>query len=255
MTDYNNILTLPQRCIVDKKLTKAFFLKNYALTVSEKKLLAEKVESMQWLGMISPSNANIAAVKTTEHDFSLINVFVITLHGTGINPDGPKSIQLLQKYLPDQAMVIVQNEFEFVVSTCDKRINQADKSKRTIERYYTTEPIAKLYKKESIQAFFEALAFSSLDKTNLQTAYASYNTAIVQLKAAAMTGTYKTRSKVRSAADLVVLSQIEEKEEKITALRNQLKKETQLNAQVKLNMAIQALKNSIEQHKKQLIEE
>ena len=255
MIDYNNILTLPLRCIVDKKLTKAFFQKNYVLTASEKKLLTEKIEGMQWLGMISPTNANIPAVKTPEYDFSLINIFVIALHGTSINPDGTKAIQLLQKYLPDQALIVVENEFEFIINTCDKRINQVDKSKRTIERYYTTEPIAKLYKKANEQAFFEALAFHTLDKTNLQTSYTSYSNAIVQLKAAEVTGTFKTRSKVRSAEDLVLMTQIEDKDEEIASLRSQLKRETQLNAQVKLNLAIQGLKTEIEEIKNLLSKE
>lgn len=254
MSDFNSILNLPQRCIVDKKLTKAFFLKNYVLNASEKKFLSEKIESMQWLAMISPNNANITAYKDDLHDFSLINVFVLNLNAQELNSDAPKAIQLLQKHLPDQALIIVENEFEWLLSACEKRINQADKNKRTVDNYFHSHPLSKLYKKPDEQSFFEALHYGALDKINLQTTYKSYNNAIVQLKAASMTGVYKQRSKVNSEKDMELIQLIEAEESEIAALKSQLKKENQLNNQVKINVAIQELKMKIEDYKKQLSE-
>ena len=37
--NYNQILNIPERCLLNKRLTKAFFLKNFDLSGTEKKLL------------------------------------------------------------------------------------------------------------------------------------------------------------------------------------------------------------------------
>ncbi len=255
MIDYNNILQLPARCRVEKKLTKAFFLKHYALSTSEKKFLAEKIESMRWLGMITPANANIKSVKTDQYDYSLINVFLVSLHAKEVEVDGKKAIELLQKYLPDQALVIAETEFDFMVGSCDKRINQADKNKRTIERYQITAPISKLYKKEIHDSFFERLSFEQLDTTTLESTYKSYINAIVELNSAEITGSFRKRPALRTQEDLRLLERIEEKEYEIAQLRSEIKKETQLNGQVNLNVTIQDIKKEIEDIKKELSKE
>jgi anion-transporting ArsA/GET3 family ATPase len=237
---------------VEKRLTKAFFQKHYALSTSEKKFLSNKIESMKWLGMITPANANINSVKTDHYDYSLINIFVISLHAKEVEADGKKAIELLQKYLPDQALVIAETEFDFMIGSCDKRINQADKNKRTIESCQITSPLSKLYKKEVHNSFFERMSFEQLDTSTLESTYKSYINAIVQLNAAKITGTYRKRPAQRSQEDMKLLEKIENRENDIAQLRSQIKKESQLNAQVKINVAIQEIKKELEDIKKEL---
>lgn len=246
---YNDILQIPERALLNKRLTKAFFTKHFSLNASEKKFLANEIQQMEWLASIKPNNSNIKAVVNDEYSFEEIQVFVITLPDNTIESQGKRAIQFVQKFIPYQALVVAEDSFEFIIGACDKRINQADSSKRTIEHHFLTGIISKLYKNDTVSAFYKAITFDALDKTDLQTAYKSYVNAIVQLQASGLTGEFKQRSKTRSEEDMQLMQQIEHKENEISQLRNQIKKESQLNGQVKMNVAIQGLKKEIEEIK------
>ena len=49
--NYNNIFQFPDRCLLNKRLTKVFFTKNFDLTSSEKKSIEYSyVTKMEWVG-------------------------------------------------------------------------------------------------------------------------------------------------------------------------------------------------------------
>ena len=249
---YNNIFKIPERSILDKKLTKAFFLKNFELSVVEKKLLNNSIQSMEWLASIKPSIANIPALVNSNYSYEEIQIFVCTVNDNQLNELADKCIALLQKYIPYQMLVIVEDESDFVINATDKRINLNDASKRTIERYCTTSSLSKLYNSELSKAFYSSLDFAALDKTNLETTYKSYLQAIVQFQAATITGTFNKRSHSRSEEDMLQLAQIETIEKEVLRLSGQLKKETQLNNKVSLNIEIQNQLKEIEKIKHKL---
>jgi hypothetical protein len=249
---YNSIFNIPERSILDKKLTKAFFLKNFDLSVLEKKLLNNSIQSMDWLASIKPTIANIATVVNSNYAYEEIQIFVCTVADNQLNELADKCIILMQKYIPYQMIVIVEDETHFVINASDKRINLNDISKRTIESYSTTTALSKLYKNEITTSFFETLDFSKLDKTNMETTYKSYIQAIVQFQTASITGSFNKRSHSRTKEDMLLLASIETIEKEIVRLSNQIKKETQVNNRVSLNIEIQNQRKEIENIKNKL---
>lgn len=249
---YNNLLNIPEQSLLKKRLTKAFFLKNFALSAAEKKLLNQAIQSMEWLASIKPATANIPAVQNAIYIYAEIQVMVCTLADNQLAAFGEKCIVLFQKYIPYQILLIVEDENEFLLNACDKRTNLKDTSKRTIENYLSTPTIPKLYKNEPTTAFYTALDFSILDKTNLETTYKSYLQAIIQYRAAKITGVFRQRTATRTAEDMANLLKIEQIEKEIISLAAQIKKETQLNRQVAMNMDIQLKRKEIQQIKEKL---
>jgi hypothetical protein len=249
---YNKILNIPERCVLDKKLTKAFFLKNFDLSVVEKKILNNTIQSMDWIASIKPSNANIVAIKNNDIAYEEIQVISCSISHGALDMMADKCITMIQKYIPYPIVLIIEDEDSFVVNIANKRINQVDTNKRTIESIASTAIISKLYKSETSIAFFHALHFSQLDKTNLQTTYQSYVQAIVQYQASSITGVFQKRLNSRTETDLQTLQRIETLEKEVLALSNSIKKQTQINYKVSLNIDIQNKKNEIEQLKKEL---
>jgi len=250
---YNDILNIPLRSILDKRITKAFFLKNFKLTAAEKKLLSNSIDNMEWLASIKPTNANIPQLKNTDYIYEEVQIMLCTLRNGLLQANVDKAISLFQKNIPYHIVLIVEDDMEFVVNTCDKRINKADTSKRTIEHYYTTNAISKLYKNEISKAFFTALDFAILDKTNLETTYNSYTKTIIQYQTASITGTYTKRTKERSQEDMDNLATIEKLEAEISNLANRIRKENQLNTKVELNVVIQQKRMQIQEIKDELM--
>lgn len=241
---FNNILQVPERALLNKKITKAFFLKNFELTTSEKKLLNE-IESIDWMASIKHSSINILPVKTDSYTFEELQVIICTLPDNSLENTGNKCAQLIQKYIPYHSVVIVQDNNHFLFNVSEKRINLADTNKRIIETDLTTPILSKLYKNEITNAFFEAIDFNSLDKNNLESLYKSYIVAIVQFKASSITGNFNLRGVNRSSEDLLNIERIEKLEKEIITLSNQIKKETQQNQRVSLNIEIQNRRQEI----------
>jgi hypothetical protein len=246
---YNKIFKLPERVLLHKRLPKNFFTKKFELSAAEKRLLNQVITQMEWMASIKPNNANIPMIKTNEWVYEEVQVMKCTVENNELEKQGIKCAELMQKYIPYPMVVIVEDEHEFIITACHKRVNQADTSKRTIENWFNTTPINKLYNNELSEKFFKALDFAAIDKTNLQTSYNSYTNAIVQYQVAETTGVYKTKNQQKTNTDLEYLHTIEDLEKEIIGLRNLLKKEQQINAQVNLNITIQEKKKEIERLK------
>ncbi len=249
---YNNILHIPNRALLNQKITKAFFFRNFLLSASEKKLLNKTIQKMQWLASIKTATSNIPTLKTATHIYQEIQIILCKLSNNELEKSATKCIDFIQKHIPYQVLLIVEDDNEFVINVCDKRVNQNDNTKRTIENHTTTQQLYKLYKNETTALFYHSLNFKNLDKTNLETTYKSYHKAIIQLQTATITGKYVERPKKRTETDMIYLKAIEHLEEEISSLANQIKKENQFNTKTDFNIKIQRKRKEIKVLKNKL---
>lgn len=244
------ILQLPERCILQKRLTKAFFLKHFSLTAGEKKLLHEGIEHMDWLASIKASH--VPASITDTHSYEEVQVFAVELRASRVDQSGSKVAELVQKYLPYPVLLFVYDRENYLVNACTKRINLNDASKRTVEASVSTPLLSLLYADERTNAFHRTLRFAQLDRTDLRTLYHSYQQAVVQCLAAARTGTFRERPHTRSTEDLATLQRMDALEAEIMALRTKATKNLPLREQVALNVQVQQRREEVEALRKSL---
>jgi hypothetical protein len=249
---YNDILKIPERNLVEQRLTKAFFSRAGVLTSAEKKLLNNHILHMEILAQLIPDNSNIPAVVTQTDSFEQVLVVVCTVNDNQLDKVADKCVQLIQKYLAHQVILIVEDSMGFRVNAAEKRINQNDKSKLTIERHYTTGTLSKLYRTEVDKGFYQAIDFNTLNKLNLQVLYKGYVKAVVQYQAANITGSYIKRDGVRTDEDMQRIASIEQLQQEISTLSKQIKKESQPSEQVRLNITIHQKRQEIDSLKKEL---
>jgi len=249
---YNEILTIPERCILDVRITKVFFLKNFPLSAPEKKLLNNVILSMKWLARINNTDSNISQVKNKDYVYEEIQVMTCTISSDNFERYNDSCIQLFQKYIPYQTLFIIENESEFKINVCDKRVNQNDNSKRTIENYYSTTSLSKLYKNDLNSKFYESLSFNKLDKTNLETVYKGYIQAVIQYQASSITGSFNKRTQKRTEVDMENILELEALEKDVASLISQMKTEKQLNNKMSLNVKIQKKRQEIDSIKNKL---
>ncbi len=251
MERLNDILQIPDRCQLNRKLTKAFFKRNFDLTATEKKLLDDHatVTAIDWMASVSPTNANISRFEAGQYLYEEVQVMCIQTSANDFDRNVPKIAELVQKYIPYPIVLCICHAHGFVLNTCDKRINQNDNTRRTIEQRYFSEVIDVATLAETQVSFLDNIAFGKLDKTNLKTYYDGYCQAIIALQAAAHSGVYMPRSKDRSDADLQTLQKIQTLQDEITTLQWLAKKETQLNQQVAINLQVQEKRKEIQQLK------
>jgi hypothetical protein len=251
MDALNTILQIPERCLVNKKITKAFFKRNFDLTSTEKTLLddANAISGIDWLASVSPSNSNINPYKDEQYLFEEVQIIVVHTSGSDFEINHQRIADLIQKYIPYPILLCIRKDGTFVLNACDKKINQNDSNRRILEKKYITESIDKQETTECQQSFLSSLIFSELDKTNLKTYYDSYIQRMIALQAAELSGVFTPRTKARTQSDMEKLEKIEALQKEIQLLQNQAKKESQLNQRILLNTEIQNKRKLIEQLK------
>jgi hypothetical protein len=249
MSKINQILQLPEGYLVNKKITKAFFKRNFDLTLSERKLLedADIIQQIDWVASIKPQNSNISSYSDELRSFEEVQVISVTIGGKSeLSKYAPRVIELIQKYIPYAVFLVVLNDECAVFNTTEKRINLNDATKRTKERSLSTDMIRLEKPTAEQQAFLSSCAFEKLEKANLQALYLSYTASIASLQAAKLTGEFVNRPIERIEADVKLMEEIDRIEAEIIQLANLAKKETQLNTQVQLNTEVQLRRKKLE---------
>jgi hypothetical protein len=248
MDGLNSILQLPDRCIVNKKITKAFFKRNFDLTSSERALLddAHIISDISWIANVNPASANIIAWKDDQFTFEEVQIISVLTNTLDFERSYPRIAELIQKYIPYPILLFVYNTEGFIANTCDKKINQNDSSRRTIEKRYFTKTLTINGGDEVQKAFLESLKFTNLDKTNLLTYYNAYTQRIISLQVSNLSGAFQPRTHSRTKEDIARLESIELLNTEISSLQVQAKKETQLNQRVQLNLTINQKRKEIE---------
>ncbi len=201
---------------------------------------------MDWLASVSPANANITRYQDGQYLFEEVEIISVQSTGNDFDRNHPKIAELVQKYIPYPVVLCIYHDNGFVLNTCDKKINQNDSSKRTIEKRYIAGIINRAEPTEQQQAFLNSLAFPELDKTNLKTYYEAYSQRIIALQSASFSGLYTPRAQSRTQSDMDKLEKIEALNKEILILQNQAKKETQLSQRVELNTQIQQKRKQVE---------
>jgi len=233
--------------MVNKKITKAFFKRNFELTTAEKKLLDDftVVVQIDWLASIKPENSNIVACVHEQSVYEEVVIISVQTGDTCFDKDKQKIAELIQKYIPYHILLCIHNDNFLVLNTCDKRVNQNDATKRFMERQYFTEKISIKSPTERQKSFTNSLSFPALNKQNMKTIYDAYSARIIALQAAEVIGTFTIRHNERSKQDVQYLENIARLHSEISALQNQAINETQLNVRIQMNTAVQQIKKEI----------
>lgn len=246
-----DILQLPEKCLVNKKITKAFFKRNFDMTSAERNLLddANAVISIDWIASISQANANVAAWQDAESSYEEIEVIAVTTNTDNLNKQVTRIIDLIQKYIPYHLLLVVTDGANTFWNVSYKRINQNDTNKRTVDKKFTSELIDLGGENTIHKAFIESLNFSKLASTDLKVLYDSYVQCLVGLNTAPIIGTFETRPTERTKEDVELLERISQLEKEITTISNTAQKETQLNKRIELNTKLQCKRKQMEQFK------
>jgi hypothetical protein len=246
--NYNDIFNLPKRCLVNKRLTKTFFSKNFDLSSSEKKVLNDEIVKMEWIGSLKPSNSNIPKFESEKYLFE--EVQIMSCEVVNLQKVYNLISEIFQKYIPYQIVLIIENSSEWILSLSDKRINLNDRTKRTVERYVHSPVLSK--SEIGDFKFLRTITFDFINKSNLQSVYQSYINSVIQLKSSLITGVFNEENLERTEESLKIIQTIEKIESEIISLKNQIKSESQLNFKVSLNVEIQTKKREIKRLKETL---
>lgn len=200
-----------------------------------------------------------------------------------------KLAKLLHKLIPYPLLLVAEHNGAMALSLADKRINQADKTKLVIKHCYCTPWFALNISNNpnrltaNQQAFLLDFSLKNASSINYYALYQDLVAMLISLEASQVIGSYQAKNHLLShlVSDLVgddqspaylgnvtpsdadatdktnsektaLLKQLESTEAELNAIRNKLKKETQMNNKMHLNVEARKLKLTIADIKAQL---
>ena len=240
--DFLDSLNIPDACLLNKTLFKKLFFESGQLDVTDKKALRDDVEKIRWLYTLKPSTINIAPYKDSEREYDEIAVLQIDLSSAA---RVKRIASFVNKAIPYPLVMIITHGESLAISVADKRINQADKNKWVVEEGWITHWFNPNAPNAAERQFMEDLSIENLSFLNFYAFYADIKNCVIALNASQRSGVYGITSKAQTDTRLESLRRIDELEKEIAELRGSLKKETQFNAKLRLNVAVKDCQDEI----------
>lgn len=260
------------------------------LSAQEKPLISDVIQSVEWRYTLKPDTINVAPLITELVEYPEIAIVHLLLKpqsevsDKALSGSFSKLAKLLHKLIPYPLILVGEHQQSLALSLADKRINQADKTKLVIEHCYCTPwftlntPHALSCLTTNQQAFLLDFSLKNASKFNYYELYQDLMAMLIALQTSEVTGRYLAKSQEISrlfsvlandepayhsphnagttdktnSEKTALLKQLESTEAELNAIRNKLKKETQMNSKLRLNVEAKKLKLAITNIKAQL---
>ena len=230
--DTYSFLNIPDSCFIGSTIYKNLFYKNANLSTSDKSLFTDTINKVVWLYCLKPETINIPAYKDEVRDYPEIEVIEVLLHKDyKLN----RIAEIIMRTIPYPMLLIFKLEDKIQFYVAHQRTNQSDSSKNTIEEFIATDWL------KSDNALFAKLDIKHMRFINFYTLYSDVVDAISINKLSAI---MPKDNNITGSEARELSAKIEEIEQQINSLRSKLKKETQFNRRMELNIEIKRLKQN-----------
>ena len=231
MGDYS-FLNIPDSCFIGSTIYKKLFYENANLSSSDKYLFSDIIDKIVWLYCLKPETINVQAYMDEVREYPEIEVIeVIVNKDYGLN----RIAEIIMRAIPYPMLLIFKHEDKRRFYVAHQRTSQSDSSKNTIEEFISTDWLGK------DSALFTKLDIKQMRFTNLYTLYSDIVDAISIYNISAI---MPTNDKITGAEARELSAKVEDIEQKIANLRSKLKRETQFNRRMELNIEIKRLEKT-----------
>lgn len=235
--DTYDFLNIPDSCFIGNTIYKKLFYESADLSTSDKSLFTDTISKITWINCLKPETINIPAYKDEVRDYPEVEVIEVLVHK---DYKLKRIAEIIMKTIPYPMVLIFKLEDKRKLYVAHQRTNQNDSSKNTIEEFIATDWL------ESDSALFAKLDIKQMRFTNF---YALYSDIVDAISIYNLSAIMTTDDNITGAEARELSAQIEDIEQRIINLRSKLKKETQFNRKMELNIEIKRL----EQNKNKLL--
>ncbi|MEZ9646083.1 DUF4391 domain-containing protein [Vibrio sp. 10N.261.52.C2] len=271
-------LALPDSTYLGTRITKKMILENNDLSSSDKKLVNEVVQSVEWVNTLKRETLNIPTYVTEMVEYTEVAVLKVTLKADDSNLGKLKNTaKLFHTLIPYPVILMIELDGQLAISLADKRINQSDSSKLVIEHYYNSQWFSVVSLKRNEKEFLNDFTLKNVSSVNYYELYQDFISMLLALEASYISGSYSTKSSRNSnvaksdfgapqeenvdhSDDSIshetfnemsneekshLLKELASLEAELTNIRNKLKKEVQMNEKMRLNVQARKVKQAI----------
>lgn len=243
MEDFFESLNFPASTYVGKKLDKKEFLENFSLNINDRKLLSQNIDRITLENILNQDTINITPFLDEERDYSEIAIIKVKIS----NKEKLKSINNIIQQIPYSLIVFYAFQNEISLCLSPKRINKADSSKLVVEEVHFSKWIDFSNLTNIDKSFLQSLSINNHPFTNLLAFYESFMDKLISYNASIYSGTFSISKDTK-----MILENIQKTEAQIIDIKNKIKKETNFNDKVNMNLELKKLNDKLKSLKEDL---
>lgn len=225
--DIYNKLNIPDECRINRTVFKKMFYENAVLSKEDKDLFVNSIDRITWIYCLNQDNMNVPAYATEEREYLEIEVMEVELSD---NKGIKRIAEIIMRAIPYPMLLIFSFEDKYQVWAAHQRFSLADNDKITLE-----EPICTEWQ-DADSNLWDRLNISNFRYTNFFDMYSDIVDTIAVFNAEKLTNKEISGDEARE-----LLRRNAEIDSQITALRAELKKATEFNRKMEINMKIKKL--------------
>ena len=229
-------LNIPPACKVDKPIFKKQFYDNVSFNAKDKELFSSVVDKIVWRYCLKPETINILPYKDEARDYPEIEVIEVVLK----EEKGLRRIaEIIMRSIPYPMLLIFVLGGKTQLWAAHQRLSQSDSGKNTLEEFVITDWLT------DESPLFAALDIKTMRFSNYFALYTDIVDAVSIFNASRLNG---NNADLTGDAARLLVADIDALDLRIANLRAELKKETQFNRKVEMNVNIKRLlaeKNSL----------
>lgn len=216
------MLGLPKATEFNKRIPKQKFYENINVTPALRRIFIDQIKSIYWRNKIAPSTINLEV----DNDVTEIEVFEVKLNHV---PLDISVLRQMDKEIPYHIIFLLEYEEKYQAWIAYKEKARSGSNAFKVDTYYHTD------------WFLENELILKLNGLNMDTVYENY---VRQIAGDALHTT--AANEVESLKESVNRSkQIQLLQKQIDTLRKKIRKEKQLNRQMKLNAELKRLRKEL----------
>lgn len=247
----NKYLRLPKSCYINSRIPKKAFIDNpeFDLKKEEKDTLKEYVESIYLEYNLNQQRINISNYIDEYVKYEEIQIIRLKITE---QTKAKKICELIQKYIQYPMVIFIECNELIKINAAIKKINKIEREKLSIEEMIYTDWINLNELTQKEKGFLESLSIDKLKTNNLFTVYNDFINNINSFNISKYKDKFEVKSIEDTLNDVESLEKIKMIETKISTLRNNIKKESNIGAKVEMNVEIKKLQKKIEELKNRL---
>ena len=238
--ELKDILDLPKKSIVNKKMPKNQFQK--MIEKKEFDILTSDVEAIYIYSVLNKATTNIMPLQNDDYNISEIMVLNIELR----NKNNIKNIRkIFHNVIPNPVILVLSYEDSIDLSLAMKRLNKHDDMKVIVDEIYSSDFINLNEPKDYESKFFELIKVTNQPQINLYELYKSIHNHILATKLFGYVGDYVAdSSNIGNVLELIEKYEVIDKE--IQGYEKNRKAESNFGRQMEWHVKIKKTEKKLE---------
>jgi hypothetical protein len=229
MVENYEFLNIPRSCEVKNTIFKKMFYENGDLSAADKALFTDAIKKIIWLYCLKPETINIQPYKDDTREYEEVEIIEVELDK---EKRTDRIAEIIMRNIPYPMVLIFRLRQKIKLYVAHQRYSLSDNSKNTIEELVSTEWV------DNDSVLLEKLDIMQMRFTNF---YALYSDIVDIISIYNLSEIMATDENITGAEARELSAKIEDIEQEIASLRAKLKKESQFNRKMGLNIEIKRL--------------